>query len=156
MTINVLTNPYSAEVLLNKPQRSKRQFEITINVLVSFFRFIWMPMLRVYGHYKYFHSYSAGIVFRRQNLTSKVDPCAVRVGINNCADNCYCDWFYIGRCNSVQQRSKSDLQIMTTATSQQHKEKSRNNICFVHLKTKIRHAPVGNCTKLWERHALTL
>ena len=27
-------------------------------------------MLRVYGHYKYFYSYSAGIDFRRQNLTS--------------------------------------------------------------------------------------
>ena len=36
-------------------------------------------MLWVYGHYKYFHSYmySAGIDY--QNLTSKVDPRAVRV-----------------------------------------------------------------------------
>ena len=36
-------------------------------------------MLWVYGHYKYFDSFSAGIDFRRQNLTSKVDPRAVSV-----------------------------------------------------------------------------
>ena len=42
------------------------QFEIT-NVLVSSFRFIWIPMLWVYGYYKYFNSYSARIYFRRQN-----------------------------------------------------------------------------------------
>ena len=56
--------------------RNKRvfQFEIIINVLVSSFRFILLPMLWVYGHYKYFNSFSAGIDFRRQHLTSKVDP----------------------------------------------------------------------------------
>ena len=36
-------------------------------------------MLWVYGHFKYFLSYSAGIDFRRQTLASKVDPRAVRV-----------------------------------------------------------------------------
>ena len=36
-------------------------------------------MLWDYGHYKYFYSYSAGIDFRRQNLTSTVDPRTVRV-----------------------------------------------------------------------------
>ena len=36
-------------------------------------------MLWVYVHYKYSYSYSVGINFRRQNLTSKVDPRAVRV-----------------------------------------------------------------------------
>ena len=36
-------------------------------------------MLWGYGHYKYFYSYSAGIVFRCQILTSKVYPRAVRV-----------------------------------------------------------------------------
>ena len=46
------------------------QFEIIINVLVSSFWFIWIPMLCAYGHYKNFYSYSAGIDFRRQNLTS--------------------------------------------------------------------------------------
>ena len=50
--------------------------------LSQLFRLIWIPMLWVYGHYKYFISYSAGIDFRRQNLrrqvqTSKVDPCTV-------------------------------------------------------------------------------
>ena len=55
-----------------KPWRPKRffQFEIIINVLVSSFRFIWTPMSWVYGHYKYFNSYSAGIDFSRQNLPS--------------------------------------------------------------------------------------
>ena len=45
------------------------QFEIIIHVLVSPFRFLWIPMLWVYGH-TYFNSHSAGIVFLRQNLTS--------------------------------------------------------------------------------------
>ena len=39
-------------------------------------------MLRVDGYHKYVHSYSAGSesdVYRRQTLTSKVDPRAVRV-----------------------------------------------------------------------------
>ena len=64
-----------------KPWRPKSfiHFEIIINVLVSSFRFIWIPMLWVCGHYESFHSYSAGIDFRRQILTSKVDPRAVRV-----------------------------------------------------------------------------
>ena len=30
------------------------QFEIILNVLFSSFRFIWKPVLGVYGHYKYF------------------------------------------------------------------------------------------------------
>ena len=38
-------------------------FEIIINVLVSSYRFIWIPVLCVYGNYKYFYSYSAGIDF---------------------------------------------------------------------------------------------
>ena len=45
-------------------------FEIIINILVCSFWFIWIPMLWVYGQQKYFHSYSAGIDFSRQNLTS--------------------------------------------------------------------------------------
>ena len=40
------------------------------NVLISSFRFIWIPMLWVFGHYTHFNSFSAGIVFIRQNLTS--------------------------------------------------------------------------------------
>ena len=58
---------------------SSHQFEIIINVLVSSFRFIRIPMLLVYGQYKYCYSYSAGIDFRRQILTTKVDPRAIRV-----------------------------------------------------------------------------
>ena len=34
------------------------QFEIIINILVGSFRFIWMPMLWVYGYFKYFNYYS--------------------------------------------------------------------------------------------------
>ena len=45
------------------------QFENIINDLDRSFRFIWIPMLWVYSHYKYVYSYSAGIDFRRQNLT---------------------------------------------------------------------------------------
>ena len=46
------------------------QFEIIANVSVSFFCFIWIPMLWVHGHYKLLNSFSVGIYFRRQNLTS--------------------------------------------------------------------------------------
>ena len=46
------------------------QFEIVRYFLVSSFCFTWIPMLWVYGHYIYFYSYSAGINFRRQNLTT--------------------------------------------------------------------------------------
>ena len=49
------------------------QFQIIINVLVSSFWFIWIPMLSwlwVYGYYEYFYSYSAGIDISRQDLTS--------------------------------------------------------------------------------------
>ena len=53
-------------------------FKIIINILLSFFRFIWIPVLWVCGHCKYFYSYSVGIDMRRQNLTSKVDPRAIR------------------------------------------------------------------------------
>ena len=38
-----------------------------------------LPMLLVYGHYKYVYSYSAGIDSRRQILTSRVDPRTKRV-----------------------------------------------------------------------------
>ena len=45
-------NTYSSEIFLYKPWRPKDfiQFEIVINVLVSSFRFIWIPMLWVYDH----------------------------------------------------------------------------------------------------------
>ena len=46
-------------------------FEIITNVLVISFRFFWIPMLLlVSGHCKHLLSFSAGIDFRRQNLTS--------------------------------------------------------------------------------------
>ena len=50
-------------------------FDLNLNVLVSSFRFIWIPMLWVYGYFNYFNSFSAGIVFIRQNdlYTSESD-----------------------------------------------------------------------------------
>ena len=49
-------NPYNADIFLYKPWRPKGfvQFQIIINVLVSSFWRILIPMLRVHGHYKYF------------------------------------------------------------------------------------------------------
>ena len=46
------------------------QFEIIINVLVSSFWFILIPMFWVYGHYKYFNSFSARTIFIHQYLPS--------------------------------------------------------------------------------------
>ena len=46
------------------------QFEIIMNVLVSSFRFIWIPMLWVYDLKTYFKPHSAGNDFSRQNLAS--------------------------------------------------------------------------------------
>ena len=51
-----------------------QRIEIIMNVLVRSFRFIWIPMVSVYDHYKYFNYSSAWIDFRRQILTSKVGP----------------------------------------------------------------------------------
>ena len=48
------------------------QFEIIITVFSSF-RFIWIPMLCVYGHCKLLYSYNEGIDFRRHNVTSDYD-----------------------------------------------------------------------------------
>ena len=45
------------------------QFKIILNVLAISSRFIWLPLLWVYVHYKYFNSLIL-IVFIRQNLTS--------------------------------------------------------------------------------------
>ena len=46
------------------------QFTITKIVLVSYFRSIWIPILWFYGHYHFFNSSSADIVFRRHHLQS--------------------------------------------------------------------------------------
>ena len=56
------------------------QFEIIINVSVSSFRFIWIPMLWVYGHYKYFTLSVRGPTLR-QILTSKVGPRTEKVNV---------------------------------------------------------------------------
>ena len=79
-------------------------YEIVINILVSSFRFIWIPVFWVYGHCKYFHFFQRGDRlsmsesddFRRQNLTSKVGLRAERVNqvhngvINPCGAETVC------------------------------------------------------------------
>ena len=47
----------------NMETKGFSHFEIILNVLVSSYRFIWIPVFCVYGNYKYFYSYSAGIDF---------------------------------------------------------------------------------------------
>ena len=71
---------------------------INFQVLASSFWFIRIPMLWVCGHY--FYSYSAGIVvvYRRQILTTKFDPCSVRVKLallELCSDNLFLSTFYL-------------------------------------------------------------
>ena len=69
-----------------KPWRPKGyfQFEIFSNILVSSFRFIWILMLWVYGHYKFlilsarFYT-SESDICRRRILTSKDSPRSERV-----------------------------------------------------------------------------
>ena len=62
-------------------QRVYFNLKTILDVLVSSFWFIRIPMLWVYGHYTHVYSYSAGINFIRQHLmsTTIVDTCAVRV-----------------------------------------------------------------------------
>ena len=55
------------------------QFEVIVNAFVSFCRFMCIPMLWVYGHYKYVNSYSAVIDIKLHKLTTIVDHRAVRV-----------------------------------------------------------------------------
>ena len=60
----IYSKSHSLRVTLNnilyKLWRPREQFEIIINVLVSSFCLIWIPMLRVYGNYKYFTSSTRG------------------------------------------------------------------------------------------------
>ena len=67
-------NPHKGEIaVMSKPRRPKGffQFEIIINVswlfplLLNSYTMLW-----VYGYHIFFISYIAGIVLRRQNLTS--------------------------------------------------------------------------------------
>ena len=56
------------------PDYRDQEFFFILNhykCLSQLFRFIWIPMLWVYSHYKYFNSFSSGTVFKRQNLTSR-------------------------------------------------------------------------------------
>ena len=70
-------NSHNAEIFLHKLWRPNCFFNLRssylISVLDSSSRFIWIPMLCVYGHYL-FYFFIAGTVFRRQNLTSNDVP----------------------------------------------------------------------------------
>ena len=78
--INALSLTTLKYVCLNNGnKRCFFQFEVIINVLVRSFRFIWIPRLCVYNHYIFFNSSNAGIVFRRQILTSKAGPRAEKL-----------------------------------------------------------------------------
>ena len=63
------------------------QFEIIINIFVSYYRFIWIPMLWVYGLFLcLFFQCGRRLrrqIYRRQILTPKVDPC-IRPHISHC------------------------------------------------------------------------
>ena len=59
------------EVIYATMETNGVSFQIIIELLVSSSRFILIPMLWVYAHYKYFISFREGTVFRRQKKTSK-------------------------------------------------------------------------------------
>ena len=67
--------PYFIQWILFNAEFFMKSLEI-MTFLASSFRFIWIPMLWVYGHYKYFNSYSVGIdfVYRCQISMTKVYP----------------------------------------------------------------------------------
>ena len=73
---------YNAKIFQHKPWRPK-VFFIWNNVLVNCFCFIWIPMLWVYGH-KCLISFSAGIDFRRHNLTLTCDASTIACGLCLC------------------------------------------------------------------------
>ena len=60
------------------PINTKHFFQVEINIINVFFfsssRFVWIP-LWVYYRYTFCNSFSAGIVFRRKNLTSTDVKC---------------------------------------------------------------------------------
>ena len=64
-----LVYPLRGLFVWTREQRCFFQLQIIIHASVSSFRFIWIPMLLVHGHYTYFYSDSAGIDFSRQNVT---------------------------------------------------------------------------------------
>ena len=68
--------PFNAEkkIVQNIETKGLCQFEIIINVLLSSFRLCYGFTTIIY-----FYSFNAGIVFGRQNMTSKVDPRTERV-----------------------------------------------------------------------------
>ena len=75
-------NPQSAEIFLWKSKRTKPGFFSIWNHHIcpgELFLPYLNTLLWVYGHYKYFYSFSAGTVFIRQNLTYKDGPCTERV-----------------------------------------------------------------------------
>ena len=73
--------PYCLSKLIISRPNTSFAIRIIINVSVCSFRFIRIPMLWVYDHYKYVNFFSAGTVFIRQNLMYKRGPHAERINI---------------------------------------------------------------------------
>ena len=69
--LNLTTFKYFC-ITISHGDQTYFQLVIIINILVSSFLFISIPMLRVYDNHKYFHSFSAGIDFRCHNLTHHI------------------------------------------------------------------------------------
>ena len=103
------------------------QFEIIINVLLSYFCFIWIPILWFYGHYKY-------VTLLVRGLTLDVNRCkgyTAKPFLNRFITplkHCYCEqnvclniniWFQIqkiwvigtGPLEVVDRGSKKQLQV---------------------------------------------
>ena len=72
---------------INHADQGFLQFQLITDVLVRSFRFIWIPILWVYGYYKSITllvrgSTLDGRIWRRYTSDSKVDPRAERVNNN--------------------------------------------------------------------------
>ena len=76
---------------------NQRFFQFKIFINISSFHFIWIHTLRGMAITNIFYSYSAGVDFQSQILTSNVDPRAVMV--NNGA--AYVCKFSIFTCNNI-------------------------------------------------------
>ena len=73
-------------------------------------------MLWVFAHYEYFNSYSAGIDFRRQNLTSTVDPRAITVKLL-----CFAIFLYLVLCE-LHARHRPSQDLVRVSRSPGHAE----------------------------------
>ena len=86
-------------------QRGHFQFEIIINILVRSFRFIWIPLLWVYGQYKYFtlsacSARESALDIRIWRLMTSIDPRALGI-------KCVIIWTFLSRSWHILSRRKT-------------------------------------------------